>query len=269
MNTNNQYFTLKNLIMKYTLLILILGLFFHFSANAQGRPTVANRSQKFSGGGMAMVKKKTNPKDKKMGLGGARRPETIENEEVGEAFNTLEEGNWAEAIDQLDDYSDTDPDAAYGLGVAYYQNGDVEKAIGVLEQNAENTDALYELGVIYSEQGDYDKAEEKFLELLTIDPEDEFAWYELGYLYLETGYYEDAFECFNNVLLIDSSDPDAPYELARIYAISGDVDGALRALNQAFQNGFDDLEFVQEDPDLETVTSTDGFAELVDHYFRD
>ncbi|MCB9294960.1 MAG: tetratricopeptide repeat protein [Lewinellaceae bacterium] len=255
--------------MRSTLLLLILSMFLHFSAEAQGRPTASNRSSKFSGGGMVMVKKKSDPRDKKMGLGGARRPESFENSGVEEGFNTLDQGNWDEAIDQLDDYSDSDPAAAYGLGVAYHQSGEVEKAIDVLEQSAENTDALYELGLIYAEQGEYDKAEEKFLELLMLDPEDAFAWYELGYLYLETGYYEDAAECFDIVLLIEPSDPDAPYELARIYAISGDVESALAALGQAFQNGFDDLGFVLEDPDLEEVRMTEQFDQLVDDYFQD
>ncbi|MCB0547693.1 MAG: tetratricopeptide repeat protein [Phaeodactylibacter sp.] len=259
--------------MQQIIFFLLLSLMFQFGADAQNKPIATNRSSKFTGGSTAMVRTKTKPKDKKMGLGSPVRPENIENEEVGEAFNTLEQGNWDEAIDQLDDYSENDPDAAFGLGFAYYLDGQTDKAIEAFEQMAEldpeNPEALYFLGLLYAEQGNYEQAEDKFLSLLMMDPSDDGAWYELGFLYLDTEYYSDAADCFNNVLLISPEDPDAPYELARIYAISGKIRDALTALELAFSNGFSDADFVREDPDLEEVRSTERFDELMEIYFPD
>ena len=258
--------------MKNTLLLLLLPLLFQISVYGQNdRVTASGKTAKFGSGSMAMVKTRTKPKDKKMGLSGPRRPDNIENEDVGAAFNTLEEGNYDDAIEQLDDYSDSDPDAAFGLGFAYYLDGQTDRAIEAFQQMAEldpeNTDALYYLGLIYAEEGDYEKAEEKLLDLLTINPMDETAWYELGFLYLDAGYYEDAYECFDTVLLINPEDPDAPYEMARLHAISGNTEEALSALELAFANGFYDAEFVRMDPDLEEVRNTEAYEELMATYF--
>ncbi len=260
--------------MKNSLLLLLLALLFQFSLYGQGRqPSTTDKTPKFSGGSMAMVKTRTKPKDKKLGLGAPVRPEAIENENVGAAFDTMEEGDYDVAINQLDDYSESDPDAAFGLGFAYYLDGQTDQAIEAFRQVAgldpENTEALYFLSLIYEEQGDYEKAESVLLDLLLIEPLDPLAWYELGFLYLDAGYYQDAFDCFENVLFIDPEDPDAPYEIARIHAISGNTQEALNALELAFENGFYDEDFVREDPDLEEARNTERFAELMDEYFSD
>ncbi|GJM32085.1 MAG: hypothetical protein DHS20C18_10860 [Saprospiraceae bacterium] len=262
--------------MKYLLLSLMFGLFLQFTTHAQVKPkplNIANKPAKFTNNNPLKTKTKTKPKDKKMGLGVLRRPESIENNDVANAYSSLDQESWETAIDQLDDFSESDPDAAFGLGFAYYQEGEIDNAIAAFEQAVEldpnNTDALFGLGLIYVEQDNYEKAEEKFIEVLSIDPEDAEAWYELAFLYLDSGYYEEASMFFENVLLINPDDPDAPYELSRLHAINGNTEAALSSLEMAFKNGFEDATFVLEDPDLEEVRSTETFAELMNMYFPD
>ncbi len=257
--------------MKFSILFLIAAMLFSNALAAQNRSgATAPKSSKLENKTVAMAKTKTKPKDKKMGLGSFNRPDEIENNTVGEALNAVESGNTEAAIDQLDDYAETDPDAAYGLGFAYFENGDVDKAVETFEQAVEldssNIDAHFVLGLVYADEGEYGKAEEQFIQVLEIDPENADAWYELGFLYLNVELYEEATTCFNLVSLIDPDNADAPYELARLYAIQGDTEAALDQLELALQNGFSDLDLVSIDPDLDELRGTEKYGELKTEY---
>lgn len=260
--------------MKHTILILLLALLAQTSLLAQTRPSRPGSDPKITSANAAMAKAKTKPKDKKMGLSPVRHTEKVENTNVARAINTLEAGDVNTAIDQLDDYANSDTDAAYGLGLAYFQSGDTEKAMATLERATQldnsNSDAWYELGLLYTEAGEYEKAEEAFLQILMENPEDADAWYELGFLYsMNPDLAEEAEACFSAVLMLNPSDPFAPFEMSRLLALKGDVDGALGKLEIALQNGFADVEVIQEDADLEAVRETDAFAALMEQYFPD
>lgn len=257
--------------MKPSMLFLIAGLLFSMELYAQNRTgATAPASNKLEKKTVAMAKVKTKPKDKKMGLGSFNRPDEVENTTVSEALNAVQSGNEETAIDQLDDYAATDPDAAYGLGFAYFENGNVDKAVESFEQAVEldskNIDALFVLGLVYAEEGEYGKAEEQFIHILEMDPENADAWYELGFLYLNTELYDDAAACFHLVNQIDPANPDAPYELARLHAVQGNPEEALEQLELALKNGFSDLELISIDPDLEVVRGAQKYSELKASY---
>lgn len=207
-------------------LILLFAMAFGASAMllAQtGTPARPGQDPKISQEDAAMKKAKTKPKDKKMGLGNPAQTDPIENEKVAKAFNMLDMGKAKAAVDQLDDFSETDADAAYGLGVAYYQMGEIEKAIKALEHavalDSTDNDALYQLGQIYEEQNDFEKAELSFITMIENDANDADGWYELGYLYsLIPDLQEDAEACFNIVVELEPTDPFAPFELSRLSA---------------------------------------------------
>lgn len=258
--------------MKQFIFLALLGFLLQGSLYAQTQPVRPGQTPKLASGAPLMKKTKTNPKDKKMGLTSIRHTENIENRAVAQGFNALESGNVDAAIDQLDDYSNTDPDAAFGLGMAYYRNGQADKAIAQLERATDmdktNSDALFELGQIYVEEGDFSKAEEQYLQILAENPKDAETWYELGFVYsLSPEFYQDAEYCFYEAERNDPDDPYASYELSRLLALQDDVDGALEKLEDAFKKGFDDPDTVREDPDLDAVRETEAFNALMDRYF--
>ena len=263
--------------MKFILLFCFAALLVPIRGQSQntGKPAAGgfNQPARFGNSGLTMDKTKTKPKDKKMGLASLERPEKIENPAVGNAFGTLESGDWDAAIDQLDDFAGKDADAAYGLGFAYFQDGQLDKAISAYQKaiqlDPNNLEALYDLGLVYEEKGEYAKAEAQFIRMLRIDAADTDAWYELGFLYTMADLEQDAFNCFNQVLAIDPTDPDAPFELCRLYAISGNLDKALEKLEQAFKNGFEEVDLLLEDESLEELRSTERFEELMAQYFPD
>jgi tetratricopeptide (TPR) repeat protein len=207
-----------------------------------------------------------------MGLGSPVQSDPIENEKVAKAFNMMDMGKTKAAIDQLDDFSENDGDAAYGLGVAYYQLGKPEKAIEAWEHAVEldstDNDVLYQLGLIYEEQHDLEKAEQAFITMIENDPKDADAWYELGYLYsLIPDLQQDAEDCFNVVMELDPSDPYAAFELSRLMAQKNNQKGALAKLEIAFKNGFKDLDLVEADADLNVIESTAQYKALIAKYF--
>ncbi|MBK6949025.1 MAG: tetratricopeptide repeat protein [Haliscomenobacter sp.] len=108
----------------------------------------------------------------------------------------------------MDDFSDEDTDAAFGLGLAYYENDQMEEAIDALslaiELDAENTDAYYLLGVIFAELGDFARSSEALFGLLEIEEQDADAWFLLGFLYYHDDDQESAAICLAIARDIDS-----------------------------------------------------------------
>jgi tetratricopeptide (TPR) repeat protein len=156
--------------------------------------------------------KKTNgkpPGDKvRMGLGNkTNRPDKVENTEVDAIYSTLEGGDSEAARAQFLNYADSDADAAYGLALTYYFDGQTDQAIAGLNKavslDPSNTDALYLLGELYAEQGSYEEASEALFALLEVDETDADAWYLLGLLYFNSDDEPSANVCLEQARLHD------------------------------------------------------------------
>jgi len=137
------------------------------------------------------------------------RPDKVENANVGAVYNTLEEGKTEAARAQFLHYADSDADAAYGLALTYYLNGQTHEAIDALNNairlDPHNTDALYMLGALYAEQGQYSESSEALLALLEVDETDADAWYLLGLLCFNLGDEETANLCLQQARLNDEA----------------------------------------------------------------
>jgi hypothetical protein len=58
--------------------------------------------------------------------------------------------------------------------------------------------------------------------------------------------------------------PGEYYNLACAHALSGEAKDALKALRQAVDKGFDDLELLESDKDLDTIRNSPQFKSLVE-----
>jgi tetratricopeptide (TPR) repeat protein len=151
------------------------------------------------------------PGDKvRMGLGNKTdRPDKVENANVDAVYNTLEGGNTEAARAQFLHYADSDADAAYGLALTYYLDGQTHEAINALNNtislDPQNTDALYLLGELYAEQGKYSESSEALFALLEVDETDADAWYLLGLLCFNSGDEETASLCLQQAKLNDEA----------------------------------------------------------------
>ncbi len=197
--------------MKFNILFLILGFVMPIGVYAQST-TARDLKNKFSSASSNMKQNKDKTKDKKQSLSNHARPDNIESVAVQNAFTEIEAGDYDDALAQLTAYSNSDADAAFGLGLIYYENDQLDDAITTLQRSLKldpnQTEVRYVLGLVYAEQGNYDKAEDAFIALLEQDPLDPDAWYELGFLYYDAGFTEDADLC---LAVIQEIDPEYPY----------------------------------------------------------
>jgi len=122
------------------------------------------------------------------------------------------------------------------LGVAWYENGDYEKAIEYYKRavilNPDFIEALNNLGVAYAKQGDYGKAIECYTEAIRKNPyyatpfsNIGVAFYRMGYLQKSVDYFEKAIEA------------DPRYRRAYVYKVSvlikkGDYKTAFKFLKR-------------------------------------
>jgi len=123
----------------------------------------------------------------------------------------------------------------------------------------------------------------------------------LGLRYMQEGQYEEALECFKNAMKLPGSRRDiirtkarpgpspvggavggfvteeiwkldefefqaAHYNMACAYAQLGDQDEAIGNLKLAFDYGFDNYATVRGDPDLQPISETQDFLDLMEEY---
>ena len=196
--------------MRCILLFLLLGLF----AQAGVSQVSARLKNKVSNSSSAIRNNKNKTTaERKQSLAGNDRPKQIENATVDQGFDALEAGDYNSAIAAFKNYDASDADAAFGLGLAYYETDRFGEAIEPLERafqlEPEQTDALYVLGLVHRESGDYEAAASAFAQLIEIDNQDADAWYELGSLLNDEGFTEDAAYCLQQAR---ESDPSSTFD---------------------------------------------------------
>lgn len=80
------------------------------------------------------------------------------------------------------------------------------------------------------------------------------------------GNFEQGLELDRRLARLCPQDRIAHYNLACTYSLLGMVDCALESLEAAIQHGYDEFEYMQEDPDLEAARKDNRFQELLRSY---
>lgn len=111
------------------------------------------------------------------------------------------------------------------------------------------------------------------------DPEFEIRFYEsvlrrrpnytqvvelLGGLYTQQGRIADGLKMDRKLVRLQPDNPTAHYNLACSLALSQRRQDALRVLRRAVQLGYRDLDWMQQDPDLEAIKAHPEFKALVE-----
>ncbi|MBI5359357.1 MAG: hypothetical protein HZA48_02110 [Planctomycetes bacterium] len=87
----------------------------------------------------------------------------------------------------------------------------------------------------------------------------------LGIYYIEKPDYENALKCFAKIIqTVDPHDGTAYYNLACIYSLMKDTQRALKCLEGAAAFGYDDVEFMEKDTDLDNIRNEDGYKAVVE-----
>jgi len=108
------------------------------------------------------------------------------------------------------------------------------------------------------------------------DPQFEIAFYEnilkrspgfvealvaLGDLYTKQGFYQKGLEVDERLARLRRDDPLVHYNLACSYSLMNDVSKARAAMVRAFALGYDDLSYLEKDPDLLNLLADADFCE--------
>ena len=104
---------------------------------------------------------------------------------------------------------------------------------------------------------------ELFEAVIARDPENIEALFSLGNAYTKRGQYIKGLDIDQRLVDIMPDDGTVRYNLACSYSLLGEVDLALEELTIAIELGYDDLEFMQTDPDLKNVRNDSRFQDLV------
>ncbi|MCX5649480.1 MAG: hypothetical protein NTX40_10385 [Planctomycetota bacterium] len=94
----------------------------------------------------------------------------------------------------------------------------------------------------------------RFLEdMLARLGEDADALAQLGHLYTKTGRYRDGLAVDRRLVVLKPRDPIAHYNLACSLALLKETSRAFLSLRNAIRLGYRDMEYMQQDPDLENL----------------
>jgi tetratricopeptide (TPR) repeat protein len=86
----------------------------------------------------------------------------------------------------------------------------------------------------------------------------------LGGLYTKHGRIADGLKMDRRLVRLLPSNPTAHYNLACSLALVKRKSDALRSLRQAIELGYRDIEWMQQDPDLEGLKNDPGFKALLE-----
>ena len=85
----------------------------------------------------------------------------------------------------------------------------------------------------------------------------------LGGLYTRVGRITDGLKMDRKLVRLDPANPTAHYNLACSLALCKKRPDALRSLRKALSLGYDDLDWMQQDPDLEILKNDPEFLKLL------
>jgi hypothetical protein len=85
----------------------------------------------------------------------------------------------------------------------------------------------------------------------------------LGGLYTKVGRITDGLKMDRKLVRLDPENPTAHYNLACSLALCRKRPDALRSLRKALSLGYDDLDWMQQDPDLEILKNDPEFQKLL------
>ncbi|MGF1485318.1 MAG: hypothetical protein ACFBZ8_13255 [Opitutales bacterium] len=85
----------------------------------------------------------------------------------------------------------------------------------------------------------------------------------LGGLYARNGRVDEGLKMDRKLVRLQPDNPTAYYNLACSLALKHRKADALRALNEAVELGYLDVEWMRQDPDLECLWGHPGFRKLI------
>ncbi len=169
------------------------------------------------------------------------------------------------------------------IGITYSQLSYYQEAIAAfrrsMQLNPKYSYSVNNLGSVYFALKDLKKSEKYFRKAVGMNSTEPSFHMNLGTLYFERKKYDKAMAAWrkglaldpdilsrkSNVSLVGGSTPskEKNYFMARLYAASGDVLRAIECLEQAFMDGFSDIEAIDKQADFDPIRKDSRFVEFM------
>jgi serine/threonine protein kinase/Flp pilus assembly protein TadD len=163
-------------------------------------------------------------------------------------------------------------EACYFYARACYQQGNLEHAVRLFEQACrarEHHEARYFAGQTYLALGREEEAESAFRRALPaiekhleLNPDDARAVTMGSVALSRLGEHEAGLDWAGRALAIDPTDAGICYNVACLYAVEGDADRAIACLEDAVRAGFAHRDWIENDPDLDSLREDPRFQAL-------
>lgn len=118
-------------------------------------------------------------------------------------------------------------------------------------------------GIKYQEAQKYQESVEEFKKALKEYPQDFRANYYIALSYLHLKDYAQSVAHFKVCIEQEPQNVGAHYNLACAYSLKGDSDAAIEHLALAVKYGYNDVEHLEKDSDLENIRSDPRYGELL------
>jgi tetratricopeptide (TPR) repeat protein len=140
---------------------------------------------------------------------------------------------------------------------------------GIVARQPRDGVALHRLGVCQFRNRRYEAAARSLEEAVQNGHRDGGTFSMLGVVQFRLRRVAAAAEAFERALKTGAQEAFIHYHLARIYAASGAKDKALTALEQAFDNGIDNVSQALLEPDFDNVRGEKCFRDVIHKYSYD
>ena len=182
----------------------------------------------------------------------------------------LQQGNMAGAVQYFKKTLEIDPDnenAKTNLKqISIFQKKINEQAPGILQaiQSSPNDPLLYvQLGRLYQSVRFYTLAIPQYEKALSIKSDMIPALYSLGIIHTLRGEYDHAIEAFKKIIANDPDNADAFYNIACIYSRQNKISDAVEWLKKAVDKGYNNLNNLRTDPDLDNIRDEPGYRKII------
>ena len=183
----------------------------------------------------------------------------------------LQKGDTDKAIDHYRKAIAIDPGFAgvhTNLADALARTGEINSALHYLETVAasrpDDAGLLLKTGILHQQNGDLPAAATCYEKALAIDPSCTACLNRLGMIHARAGRLAKAAGCFEELALLVPGNPVIHYNLACLYARQNQVEPAVENLEKALDAGYDNLDQIRTDKDLEPIRDTEFYKTRID-----
>jgi superkiller protein 3 len=162
-------------------------------------------------------------------------PKIDEDKDFVEGVNLFKQAKYKESAEFFEKaaarYPDS-PEVLYNLGVSALRDGNVDRAIAVLDRALElkpdMVEASFALGEGYFNKGEKDKATEAFARAIDFQPTNAKAYYNMGVIYYKFDRLDEALAAFQKSMELEPDYSSAFYQAGLVSVKKGDLKGALQ-----------------------------------------